>query len=82
MARQYISTTDKLARQILKVATKGLADEPLTLSIAKSWFPEATWAEGGAAIAHGVEQGWLTEQGGAWLLTAAGEEIGRRSAPA
>ena len=38
----YVSPADRLARQILKAATKGLPSQPLTLSIVKGRFAEAT----------------------------------------
>jgi hypothetical protein len=79
MVSNYTSPPDKLARQILKAATKGAAGQRLTLPIIEGWLygelPEAI----GGAIHHAVEAGWLRYQEGAWMVTPTGEKIGRRS---
>jgi hypothetical protein len=79
MAHQYVSPADKLARQILKAATKGPLGQPLTRSTIGAWFEKATAHEITAAIAHGVREGWLKVEEGVWLPTTAGEAIGRHS---
>ena len=77
MAHLYTSPADKLARKILKAASKEPAQK-LTLPIIEGWLlgelPEAI----GGAIAFVVEQGWLRYEGGG-LVTPAGEELGKRS---
>jgi len=76
---RYVSPADKLARQILKAATNGLLPQPITLPIVKAGFAEATADDIQAAVGHAIRSGWLTAREGGWRLTAAGEEIGRRS---
>jgi hypothetical protein len=79
MARQYVSPADKFVRQILKAAIKGSPAQALTRSTIEAWFEKATADDIAAAIAHGIREGWLTSQADAWLVTAAGKDIGRRS---
>jgi len=74
MAPKYVSNADKLARQILEASAKGPSGQKLTLPIIEGWryggLPDA--------IGHAVRLGWLTYEG-TWLVTAAGEEVGRPS---
>jgi hypothetical protein len=74
MAPKYVSNANKLARRILKASTKGPAGQKLTLPIIESWL----YGELPDAIGHAIRLGWLTYEG-AWLVTAAGEEVGRPS---
>ena len=79
MAHQYVSPADKLVRQILKAATKDAPRQLITMSTIEGWFEKATADDIAAAIAHGVQEGWLTVRADVWLVTGAGEDIGRRS---
>ena len=71
MAHHYVSPADKLARAILKAATQGLSEQPLTLPLIKSWFtqqsPDAIRAAVGHCdsrrVAHGARW-WLGAYGG------------------
>ena len=78
MVSNYTSPADKLARKILKAASKGPAGQKITLPIIEGWlYGELPDAIGGA-IAYAIQQGWLRYEG-VWLVTPAGAEIGRRS---
>ena len=78
MAHHYVSSADKLAREILKAATQGLAEQPLTLALIESWFTQQTPDAVRAAVGHCIREGWLTARDGGWVLTAVGDSIGKR----
>ena len=79
MASKYTSGVDKLARQILKASTRGPVGQKLTLPIIEGWlYGELPDAVGGA-IARAIQEGWLAYREGVWVVTPAGEEIGKRS---
>jgi hypothetical protein len=79
MVSKYTSRVDKLARQILKASTKGPAGQKLTLPIIEGWLYGELPDNVGGAIAHAIQEGWLAYREGAWVVTPAGEEIGKRS---
>ncbi len=79
MAHRYASPADKLARQILKTASRNEPGQLFTVALIASWFVDASPDAIRAAMAHAVREGWLVEQNNAWRVTAAGEAIGRRS---
>jgi len=57
MAHQYVFPADKLARLILKAATKEPPSKPLTISIIASWFDAATAVDIRVAVAHAIDAG-------------------------
>jgi hypothetical protein len=79
MVNQYVSPADKLARQVVKFAAKDTLDKPLTLALVATWIEGETPSAIDAAIDHATREGWLVVSHDGWMLTAAGEEIGRRS---
>jgi len=81
MAHHYVSSADRLAREILKAAILGLAELPLTPALIERWFTQETPDAIRAAVGHSIRQGWLTTRDGGWVLTAVGETIGKRWRP-
>jgi hypothetical protein len=76
VAPRYISSSEWLARLILKQAVAGGAGA-LPRSTIGEWVV-AREDDLSASIAHAVKMGWLVEEGGELRLTPSGEEIGKR----
>ena len=79
MVPKYASPADKLARQVLKTAWQDEPGQLLTVALISSWFVDEPPGAVRVAMAYAVREGWLLAQNNAWSVTAAGEEIGRRS---